>query len=75
MTRKDPLDKLALRHDVAVRQFADAADELELVADQLNGLAAVSDIEATQAAMRSGTARAQAHLARSRAKRIRELLG
>lgn len=74
MARKDVLDRLSTRHDVAVRDFLDVADELDDVARQLKEVAAVSDEEATRHALRAGTARSQAARANRRSDAIRSLL-
>jgi methyl-accepting chemotaxis protein len=72
---KDPLARLELRQSVAVRQFADAADELEQVAEELHRHANQADDAANVAALRAANARTQAHDATRRAGKIRELLG
>lgn len=75
MARKDPLNRLSVRQDVAVRQFLDAADELDDVAVQLRIIASAEDHAAAVAQERSAEARLTADQATKRASRIRELLG
>jgi hypothetical protein len=72
---KDPILKLQLRHDVAVRQFFDAADELDEVAAELTEHAGAAEAVAATELARAAEARVHADAARRRAGRIRELLG
>jgi hypothetical protein len=74
MFRRDPLARALDRIEDATAAFQKTAESLGSAADTLKALAAQADHQATVAALRAGTARAQAARAQRRADNIRELL-
>lgn len=75
MARKDPLDKLSLRHTLALGSFYDTVEELESVAANLGDIATEADRAADAALSRAAAARVQATDAQRRATAVRDLLG